>query len=953
MRMIKAGGCRWLALVGWLGCLHSSIFGQKVGFSDKEWKLGQEATVRHEIRGTGERNNPLRRELAEPFSGEELFVRYRIRYEAESVDLPEEGDGEFFVLWVDGREGVLSDTHSNGVPNIGLHVDGGLNKFMVRFHSGSGEAYAAELKGGDETLLVGRLWKSEQGKAFDRLSLWVNPEGGELGKPAATAMASKGIREIRWIGFSTGRKTEPDDRIVVWDVGLATSWQGILGLPEVLAEPVVEEVVVPPREVDFAGEVLPVLEQKCFKCHEGDGAKKGIRLDVLDEVLNLTAPRNHKGSQLYEVVAHGEMPPEGKGEPLTESELEVFRAWIDWGLVWDEKLLPTPVPESDHWAFQPIQRPYVPKVNRQEWVRTPVDAFIARKHEELGLEPAPEAGEAILQRRMSLDLLGLPPKPGKVLSVDELLADPAYGERWGRHWLDVARWAESNGHQHNRERPNAWRYRDYVVDAFQSDKPFERFILEQLAGDELEPTTSANIVATGFLSAARYSGNELDKDIQRNDILADVANTTGPAFLGLTMECAQCHTHKFDPITIRDYYRFQAFFARGQPGNVVLPEAARGSQPLIEERWKIFDTVHDRLVENRRKRGYPEPILVIPKSVIGSMRGQEKARFEELETQLKKLPQTWGYWSGQDWYVAPHTMRWPLSDDRKQLATRKTHLLIRGDVKSPGPEVRPGWPSVFGNSPEVLAKPRTALAKWMAQPENPLVARVWVNRVWQWHFGRGLVETSGDFGTQGTPPTHPELLDYLASELMEKGWSTSHIHKLILNSATYRQSSRLSEGNVEADPGNHAYWRWEPRRLEAEAVRDSILAVAGILDLKRGGPSVAAGTKRRSLYLKQIRDRLPGQQMLFDSANGNTSCSRRRVSTNALQPLWLMNSSLVQEASFKLAGRAGSLEKAFGLVLNREPEEGELTGLRQLTHKHGLASACKVLLNSSEFLYIP
>ncbi|QDT49031.1 Planctomycete cytochrome C [Symmachiella dynata] len=918
-----------------------------------QWKRDGFAVARYEISGTGSRNNPLRRKLRAPFASDELFVRFRIQYDADSIDTPEEGNGEFFVLWLDSAEGSDTTTHSGGVPNLGLHVSQGENRFMVRYSSG-GEKFGPALQGNREFLIVGRLWKSVSGydEPFDRFDLWVDPNGDEEFKPSASTNSQKSITAVNWIGFSTGAKTEAGDRIEVWDVDLAATWESILKLPpkkdSVLAKPAVVQ-----RTVNFETHVLPLLKSRCFECHSGDEPESGVRLDLVDEVLNQTVVRNAAKSRLFEVVEQGEMPPED--EPLDADEKAILKAWIDEGLDWNEKLLPTPPPVTDHWAFQKIRRPNVPDVKNRQWVRTPVDSFIARRHEELGLTPAPEADAQTLERRISLDLTGLPPSDNKQ-TMDDYLASPAYGARWGRHWLDIVRWAESNGHQHNRNRPHAWRYRDWVVDAFNDDKPFDRFLLEQIAGDELEPASDESVIATGFLAAARYSGNELDKSIQRNDILVDVANTTAQVFLGLTMECAQCHSHKFDPVSIRDYYRFQAFFAQGQPENVIIAEDET-VRSLIDEYWQIFDSVHDRIVNVRRKQGHPEPIYVTPTSVINGMRKSEKTRFQELRKTLSEFPQTWGFYapsaSERPALVAPLNMRWPLPRIDGDSPLMETAILLRGDVQSRGPVVQPGWPALFGPMPDRSEKPRSQLAAWMTDPANPLTARVWVNRIWQWHFGRGLVETSADFGTQGSKPTHPELLDFLASELIDSGWSTKHIHRLIVDSATYRQSSQFQPHNSETDPDNNMLWRWLPRRLEAEAIRDSILAVSGCLDAETGGPSDIGQSKRRSLYRHQKRGALPVQQILFDGADGITVCSHRRVSTSALQPLWLLNSHFVQENATAFAQRAKSVENAFHLALGRKPTAEELTDLEALAEQADLHSACLAILNCSEFLYIP
>lgn len=733
------------------------------------------------------------------------------------------------------------------------------------------------------------------------------------------------------------------------------TWRGILDLPK-LSPLSPTPVPVAQRTIDFDKHVFPILNSKCFSCHAGKDAE--IRLDVHDEVLNLVTLRNADDSHLFHMVSKGEMPPKDERQ-LADAEIATLKTWINEGVTWNSDRLPPPRPQTQHWSFQPVVRPTIPRVENGDWVQTPVDAFIAQKQEALGIQPVPAADANTLARRMSLDLLGLPPT-GTDVTVDELLSDPAYGQRWGRHWLDVARWAESNGHQHNRFRPYAWRYRDWVVDAFNNDLPFDQFLASQIAGDELvsgEPSENSHLVATGFLAAARYSGNELDKRIQRNDILVDIVNTTTSAFLGLTIECAQCHTHKFDPISMRDYYRMQAFFANGQPGNICMDADDEKATELVRQRWEIYDRTLNRLVTVRKRKGDPNAELVIPKTVLSRISGEDKTRFAKLDKKIGELAQTWGFYSAGSHQppITPHEMRWPLPRHPKALAELKTHMLLRGDIDAPGPEVQPGWPLVFGKTSDIGERPRATLAKWMASKDNPLTARVWVNRIWYWHFGKGLVETISDFGVRGTPPSHPELLDFLAAELMDNNWSTNHIHRLILNSATYCTSSQFSEHNAALDPENKTYWRWIPRRLEAEAIRDCMLTASGQLDATVGGPSVPidAGSKRRSLYLRQHRERLPHQQRLFDSAGGVVSCSRRKVSTTALQPLWLLNSQFAQDAAVAIAEDAETTSKAFRLCLGRHPSPDELTSLDSHAATQGLASACLVLMNTSEFLYIP
>ncbi|MEX2580270.1 MAG: DUF1549 and DUF1553 domain-containing protein [Verrucomicrobiales bacterium] len=883
-----------------------------------EWLFGESGNVStiHELRGTGRRQNPLRRRLHEPFDGDAIFVRFRMEYAAESLDSPPQDEGEFFVLWLDEDEGGEGSSHSQGIPNLGVHVkDAGENRFMVRFDSKS-EAYGPLLAGDRKFLLVARLSKSRSGadQPFDRLALWVDPKPDEVDEPhAAIDTENSTVKRVRWMGFSTGAKTEPEDRIRVRDLALATRWKTI-----------------------------------------------------------------------FSAAAPGSIPP--PIEPLSEAEIPDPPAYEPPPPPADIAAVDPPPAsiETDHWAFQTIARPPTPDVRNRDWVRSPVDAFVARKHEELGLSPAPAADPATLARRMALVVSGLPSAglpPARLPSdslkdpadfdayADTLLASTAYGERWGRHWLDVARWAESDGHQHNGDRLHAWRYRDWVVDAFNDDKPFDAFVREQIAGDEIEPYSPDHLIATGFLAAARYSGNELDKDIQRNDILVDIVNTTSKAFLGLTMECAQCHDHFFDPVTQWDYYRMQAFFAQGQPGDVVL-EPNREAENLIAKRWGLFESVRDRLVESKRKEGVPEPVMVIPKSVPKGMTKPEALTFQRIEKAIADLPQTWAYYSPvtspHELAAAPNRARWPLPFQREALEQTRVRFLDRGEPSAPGPEAESAWPGVFGATPPDLGgRPRLAFADWLTDPDHPLVARVWVNRIWQGYFGRGLVESSGDFGTAGAEPSHPGLLDWLARELIDSGWSTKHVHRLILRSNTFRQSALFSAANADRDPSNETLWRWQPRRLEAEAVRDSLLAVAGMLDARSGGPSVPIAqtetSHRRSLYLQQKRDQLPHQQMLFDGAGAVTSCAKRQVSTTGLQPLWMLNSEFMQTLSATLAARIAEecddppaqADRLLRLAFHRSSEKEEIEQLARRIRDSSLEDAVAIVLNTNEFVYLP
>ena len=1024
------------------------------------------------VHGTKSRNNPLRRQLSKPFDGTELFVRFLISYDAASIDTAPKSDGEFFVLWLDSADGGDESTHSGGVPNIGIHVDGkNRNAFMARFAPESTAFTPVELKGDQTFLVAARLVKSSGQKhlAFDQIELWVNPSPTEPSLPQAVAFSSGRVKSVSWLGFSTGGKTESTDRMVVDDLVLADSWEGLFALPKnsvsfpnperVSQKLLIEAAKIPsglrpPRKmlerstVSFRKEIFPILERHCFKCHQGLNSAAGYRLDLLDEILGetngeaLALPGKATESRIVVAVsasadADRRMPPKGKGDLLSEKEVALIRTWIDEGLAWDDELLPPVSTTSDHWAFQKIERPNVPIVSSPSFpLRTSVDSFIAAKHLERGIQACSLADSSTLDLRVSLDLLGLPPA-GKGLNdsatglksqtvndrwaehIDWLLDQPQYGERWGRYWLDVARWAESNGYQHNRDRDHAWRYRDYVIRSFNSDKPFDRFITEQLAGDELEPLTNENIVATGFLAAAQYSGNEKNKTLQRYDILVDVVNATGNAMLGLTFECCQCHNHKFDPISARDYYRFQGFFAKAQPVNVVLPwddqsgiansnlestitdQAASGvanseeqternrQLALSRERQTIFDLTYGRLyAETRRKRPKGD-IFILPTSVLKGMRPPERQRYDQIGRQLANMPQAWAFYSPvtsvAELAVPPLELRWPLPYDSAQLESRQQRLYVRGDAGSPGSVVSPGWPAVFGKVPARVAdsaRPRTELARWITSHDNPLTARVWVNRIWQGHFGKGLVEEAGNFGLTTPRPELHEMLDWLAIELMENGWSTKHIHRLILNSSVYRLSSNFDETNSIIDPDNQLFWRWVPRRLEAEALRDRMLVSSGELSLEVGGPSVRESAEtlpfRRSVYLHQKRNMMPHMQEMFDGPSALTSCSIRRVSTVPLQPLFLLNSDFVNARARSIAEgilkqgteRRGNgvtttqseqINQAFMLILNRNPDDEERTRSKLFINTvanntgslEALSHFCHALLNLNEFAYIP
>jgi hypothetical protein len=815
------------------------------------------------------------------------------------------------------------------------------------------------------------------------------------------------------------------------------------------------------RVIDFRRDVYPILSERCFSCHAGADAESGRRLDLREELTGestgvaLVIPGDSRGSRLIDLVSGRDpklvMPPEGP--QLTDAQVGLLGRWIDTGLVWDDELLPPLPATSKHWAFQTVRRPHVPQLADDARSLNPVDCFIAARHRALQLTPAPEADRRTLVRRLSLDLLGLPPSATQVEAfdqdrrmdayerlVDSLLASPHYGERWGRHWLDVARWAESEGFESNHPRPSAWRYRDYVVESFNQDRPYDEFVRQQIAGDELPKCSDENLIATGFLAAARISSNEEDKWLQRNDVNVDIVNAVGSAFLGLTLSCAQCHSHKFDPISLRDYYALQAFFVRGQPVDVRLTEPRNCAEyeslrpveyePMLALQEALFEAARQRMITEETGKLSPEERAVLQMPIAERTREQERLarqanlrfqktpdgirkymsaddrklyeqlnkRIEEIEQQTPAIPQTFAFYSP---VTSPHNLEvlpslgfYPLPFDPQYFAGMQPYLMARGDVHALGPRVVPGWPTVLGARERNAGPPgggvertRRDLADWLTEPDHPLVARVWVNRIWLAHFGRGLVATPDDFGLRGQPPSHPELLDWLAAELVDSGWSTRHIQRLIVTSRTYRQSGRTSAETVAADPDNELLTRWTPRRLDAEVLRDSMLAVAGMLDCRMGGSSVPIeereASTRRALYHFQRRGRADDMLGLFDGPNEcAASCAQRTSSTTPLQSLYLLNDPFWLRVCEALAGslEEGSgpddeafVEAAFQTVLQRSPTKtdraaalGLLRSIRNEAAGPSNASAtedgaqrpsarallCQALLNLSEFAFL-
>ncbi|MBI4601700.1 MAG: DUF1553 domain-containing protein [Planctomycetes bacterium] len=697
------------------------------------------------------------------------------------------------------------------------------------------------------------------------------------------------------------------------------------------------------------------------------------------------------------------------------------------------------------WSLEPLARPPVPAVKDAGWCRSPIDAFVLEKLEPKGLAPAPEASKGTLLRRASLDLTGLLPEPEEVdelladpspdayeRAIDRLLASPRHGERWARHWLDVARYAESEGFKSDEVRPNAWRYRDYVIRAFNADVPYDRFVQEQIAGDELWPADPEARVATAFNRHYPDESNARDLLQRRQEILNDITDTVAAAFTGLTFGCARCHDHKHDPILQRDYYALQAFFAnvRAEDEIPLVPEGdlARHRERLAawEDATREVRAQLETIEEPKRREIAKDNLDKFPPEIqaaiakapaertpleqqmyhkalpylnpdqrteVGALKEDARKRWQALEAELGRFSHL-------------HPGELPLGTGVVDAgpAAPPTHVLAGGAHAAKGEEVEPGYPAVLRLPAPAIEAPRavestgrrSALARWLADPRNPLAARVMANRLWHHHFGRGIAGTPNDLGSLGEAPTHPELLDGLAADLIEGGWSLKRLHRAIVTSSAYRQSSAPRGDAAEADPEGRLLGRYPRSRLEGEAIRDAALQAAGLLDLQMGGPSVLpelpagmdshgkwsvskdpADRSRRSVYVFVRRNlRYPFFQA-FDAPDTHESCGRRLVTTTAPQALVMLNDRLVLEwaraFSRRVRGAAGpsagpQVDIAYHIAYSRSPEPDERDmALRFLDARQdalaagglapeeaaggALADLCHVLLSSNELVY--
>ena len=797
-------------------------------------------------------------------------------------------------------------------------------------------------------------------------------------------------------------------------------------------------------QVDFSRDIAPIFQANCVACHGPAQQMNGLRLDSPERALQggysgpVIKPGESAASKLILLVAgvqapgHEEglvMPP--VGDRLSAGQVGLLRAWIDQGAEWAEaakrfvgEAQEQGSAKSSHWAFISPRRPGLPDVQKRDWVRNPIDAFILRRLEAEGIRPSREADRNTLIRRLSFDLIGLPPTPEETAAfladerpeayeelVDRLLDSPHYGEKWARHWLDLARYADSDGYESDQLRPNAWRYRHWLVETLNRDMPFDQFTIEQIAGDLLPGATLEQRVATGF-QRNTLSNREGGADLEefRNEQVVDRAGTLGTVWLGLTVGCARCHDHKYDPVSQQEFYRIYAFFNSADEVNIDAPlpgeiapylstraeheskrreliapletdiaelqtawekrlletEANPGQDHLWDRAWEVLGLVWGgglgegqlegqrivRLDPSRRTKDQADRLrnYFIKRGSIIDKERYDELKLKELSEKLDELAKSY-----------PKLSRAPTLVENPH--GRQSYIHLRGSFRNRGIEVAPGTPAVLHPLPADPKPNRLTLARWLVADDNPLTARVTVNRAWQELFGRGIVFTSDDFGRQGEKPSHPELLDWLATEFVRQGWSLKKLHKLIVMSAVYRQSSKARPELQARDPNNVLLSRQSRVRLPAEAVRDASLAVSGLLNTAVGGPAVrppqpesvimesfdmpwevdeGPNRYRRGLYTFIQRTAPFAQSVTFDLPDPGRTCSRRERSNTPLQSLTLLNDPVFFEAAQALAARVlteqqGGLSEwidhAFRLCLAREPDSAERDRLATYLHQ--------------------
>lgn len=726
--------------------------------------------------------------------------------------------------------------------------------------------------------------------------------------------------------------------------------------------------LLPAEEIDFASQIQPILAKRCYACHGPDHQQAGLRFDQRESLLTeaesgqiAVKPGDPDQSEMLKrVSSHDDssrMPPEGKS--LTSSEIASLRAWIENGAKF-----------TKHWAFQPISHPAPPPIKHIADAYQPLDLFVLHKLEKAGVAWVGQAEPGVLIRRAYLDITGLPPSPAELSNwlgqwnestyeklVDHLLADPSFGDRWARMWLDVVRYAESNSFERDNPKPNAWRYRDYVIAAFNSDKPYNQFVREQIAGDELDQVTAETLTATGYYRLGLWDDEPADPLQARFDEYDDIVTTTSQAFLALTVNCARCHDHKIDPLTQKDYYSMVALVrdvtTYGDRGDQLTNNQLDIDQAVGEAHKQVNSTI--KSLERKVRKLEQDAIVKMPAPDQRATEGEGRAKV--LKEKLRDFMDE----ANWDEYCETKVELERAIAKRNSLPERLTTLglarldarpaatfvLLRGSPLNQGQQVEPAFPGLLGGGqPAIPELPpdaksprrRRALADWLVSDENWLTARVIVNRIWLQYFGRGIVRSPNNFGLMGDQPTHPELLDYLARELIESGWSLKHIHRQILLSSSYRRSSQNNQQSLATDPNNNLLWRQNLKRMSAEQVRDSVLQVSGQLNLAQFGPpiyptlsaevlasqsqpgrnwetSTPAEQARRSIYI-HVKRSLPVPMLsVFDFPETDTSCEARFLTVQPGQALTLLNSQWMQQQAQHMLER---VEREVGMDLREQ-----------------------------------
>lgn len=967
-------------------------------------------------------------------------------------------DGSIEASLVDGRPAHWRASTWGGEATFAVDdqvAHSGQHSLRIHSQNGADVSWSQEVIVEPHTRYALRVWiKTEQLDARRSMGAFANLHQLQMEGKTPALQSTNDWQRMESV-FDSG----PHKRLLVnmtfggWGLAKGTAWWDDVELID----------LTPPRPVLNAEEQLafvnkevrPILEARCFECHGPEVAKPKahLRLSHRETILrggesgpalNLDDPR---ASLLLRAIQYDlfQMPPSGK---LPVEEIAILTEWVRLGAPWDPSE-PAPPPE-DHadeepgqgpppvddaarafWSFRAIEPVLIPQPEDAEWAPHPIDAFVKSQLEAAGITPRGEADRATLIRRVTFDLTGLPPTPEEVRAfvaddapdawsrlIDRLLASEQYGVRYARHWLDLVRYAETNSFERDGEKPNVWRYRDWVVDAFNRDLPYDRFAALQLAGDELEGAGAEGLIASGYYRLGVWDDEPADPELARADEIDDLVSTTGQTFLGLTLGCARCHDHKIDPMPQHDYYAFAALFAgttrygnrsnESIAANSLRPiaspeeaaahgEAARKHQEriaAIEAKMSAIEEIAKRdfaPVEHEEFEHRERRIDILKKRVPAILSAAQMQEYEDSAKQLRSLRRR-----------PPASLDQALCISESGPTPEPTHILIRGNPHVPGALVEPAFPSVLSSPTPQIEVPehrrssgrRASLARWLTSPENPIAARVIANRLWHWHFGKGIVRTPSDFGYGGDRPTHPELLDWLASEVPKRGFSMKEMHRLILSSKTYRMASDVDEHALAVDPLNTQLWRFDPRRLSAEEVRDAMLAVSAVLNPKLGGrpfysaipAEVLAGQsrpgegwgnssieerRRRSIYIHVKRSLLTPILQSFDMADTDFPCPVRFATTQPTQALSLMNGTWVREQATELASFArqhqpadvrAQIECVLWRVWQRAPRRGEvdrgvqlIEALMREDELDGSAAFdhfCLVALNTNEFFFV-